>query len=224
MHGSRYDYSRSIYKGSETELTIICRKHGSFRQSPYNHTSPRLRCGCPTCGHLRAASKQSKVAGEKFVRRARARHGQKYDYSRVKYQDAHTKVCIICPVHGKFWQAADSHIRGCGCPKCGAARRGKQRSDRASRIFISKARKIHGRKYDYAGSRYILARVNVVIRCPQHGPFLQTPNSHLNGCGCPGCRPETLRTHFAKGAAEFQREARVVHGNRFSYTNDYVNC
>ncbi len=223
MHGSRYDYSRSIYKGSETKLTIICRKHGPFRQCPYNHTSPRLRCGCPKCGRLSAASKQSKFAGEKFVQRARARHGQKYDYSRVRYQDAHTKVCIICPVHGKFWQSADSHIRGCGCPKCGAARRGKQRSDRASKIFISKATKIHGRKYDYAGSHYSLSTVNVVIRCPQHGPFLQTPNSHLSGSGCPGCRLEILRAHFAKGFVEFGRDARAIHGNRFSYTNDYVN-
>ena len=148
MHGSHYDYSHSICKGSETKLTIICQKHGPFRQSPYNHTSPRLRCGCPKCGHLRAASEQSKMAGEKFIQRARARHGQKYDYSRIEYHDAHTKVCIICPVHGKFWQQADSHIQECGCPKCGAARRGKQRSDRASRMFISKARRIHVRKYD----------------------------------------------------------------------------
>ena len=53
--------------------------------------------------------------------------------------------------------------------------------------------------------------------------FLQTPNSHLNGRGCPGCRPETLRAHFAKGFAKFQRDARGVHGNRFSYTDHYVN-
>ena len=223
MHGSRYDYSRSVYKGSETKLTIICRKHGPFRQSPYNHTSPRVRCGCSKCGRLSAASKQSKFAGEKFVQRARARHGQKYDYSRVGYQDAHTKVCIICPVHGKFWQQADSHIRKCGCPKCGAARRGKQRSAQANRMFISKARTIHGRKYDYAESHYSLARVSVVIRCPRHGPFLQTPNSHLSGRGCPGCRLETLRACFAKSSTEFRRDARKVHGNRFSYTDDYMN-
>ena len=63
----------------------------------------------------------------------------------------------------------------------------------------------------------------MVIRCPQHGPFLQTPNSHLSGSGCPGCRLEILRAHFAKGFVDFGRDARAIHGNRFSYTNDYVN-
>ena len=223
MHGSRYDYSRSIYKGSETKLTIICPKHGPFEQSPYNHTSPRLRCGCRKCGALRAASKQSAVAGQKFIQRARARHGQKYDYSKVVYRKAHAKVCIICPVHGKFWQQADSHIRQCGCSKCGVARRGKQRSEHAGKLFVSKARKIHGRKYDYAETHYTRAIEKVVIRCPKHGPFLQTPNKHLNGNGCPGCGRETLRAHFTKGFGDFRRDAKAAHGNRFSYVNDYVN-
>jgi very-short-patch-repair endonuclease len=223
MHGSKYGYSRSIYKGCDTKLVIICPKHGPFRQTPYHHTSPPLGHGCRKCGALRAASKQSAVAGKKFIQRARARHGQKYDYSKVDYNRAHSKVCIICPVHGKFWQQADSHIRSCGCPTCGKNRGGKQRRDRAGKLFVSKARKIHGRKYDYSETHYSLSRVAVVIRCPRHGPFLQSPNSHLSGNGCSGCHREDLRAQFAKGFANFRRDARAVHGNRFSYVNDYVN-
>jgi hypothetical protein len=224
VHGLLYDYSRSIYKGSETKLVIICRKHGPFRQSPYNHTSPRLRCGCPRCGAIRSGSKQRRQAGEKFIQRARALHGQKYDYSKAEYKDAHTKVCIVCPVHGEFWQQADSHIRECGCPKCGATRRGRQKRDIASKLFRSKAKRIHGSKYDYSETHYTLATADVVIICPKHGPFLQSPNHHLSGNGCPGCALESRKIHFAKGSARFHKDARAVHGNRYSYRDEYVNC
>lgn len=54
-----------------------------------------------------------------FIRKARQVHGEKYDYSKVVYVNNHTKVAIVCPVHGEFLQAPHSHISGRGCPKCG---------------------------------------------------------------------------------------------------------
>ena len=56
---------------------------------------------------------------EDFIRKAKAVHGDKYDYSKVIYVNNKTKVWIICPIHGEFWQAPDKHIK-CrqGCPKC----------------------------------------------------------------------------------------------------------
>ena len=32
--------------------------------------------------------------------------------------NAHTKVCIICPEHGEFWQTPNKHLLGHKCPKC----------------------------------------------------------------------------------------------------------
>ena len=55
---------------------------------------------------------------EEFIQKAKAVHGDKYNYSKVEYVNAKTKVCIICPKHGEFWQNPDSHNRGVGCPKC----------------------------------------------------------------------------------------------------------
>lgn len=54
-----------------------------------------------------------------FVEEARKIHGDKYDYSKVEYINNHTKICIICPEHGEFWQVPSGHLRGRGCPKCG---------------------------------------------------------------------------------------------------------
>ena len=41
-----------------------------------------------------------------------------YDYSKVEYVNYETKVCIICPEHGEFWQTPHGHLLGCGCPYC----------------------------------------------------------------------------------------------------------
>lgn len=55
---------------------------------------------------------------EEFINRAKQTHGDKYDYSHVVYVNAKTKVCVICPEHGEFYQRASNHISGQGCPIC----------------------------------------------------------------------------------------------------------
>lgn len=53
--------------------------------------------------------------------------------------------------------------------------------------FVKKARVVHGDKYDYSLAKYVKTSAKVVIICPEHGEFSQTPNRHLAGCGCPKC-------------------------------------
>ena len=59
-----------------------------------------------------------KLTKEEFIKKAREKHGDKYDYSNVDYKYNKTKVCIICPEHGEFLQKPTYHIQGQGCPKC----------------------------------------------------------------------------------------------------------
>lgn len=122
----------------------------------------------------------NKLTKEVFIERARKEHGEKYDYSLVEYANITTKVRIICPIHGEFWQTPDAHVRGQGCPRCV----GKGMN---TNIFINRARSIHGNKYDYSKAEYINNSTNVCIICPKHGEFWQTPASHLLGCGCHEC-------------------------------------
>ena len=56
---------------------------------------------------------------ELFIKRSNVIHHNKYDYSKVEYVNSSTKVCIICPEHGEFWQTPNKHMSGIGCPKCG---------------------------------------------------------------------------------------------------------
>lgn len=49
VHGELYDYSLSQYNGFEAKLTIICKRHGEFCQTPHNHIIHKQ--GCPYCVH-----------------------------------------------------------------------------------------------------------------------------------------------------------------------------
>ena len=55
-----------------------------------------------------------KLTTDEFIKKAREVHGDKYDYSKVEYINKRTKVCIICPIHGEFYQLAGDHMRGHG--------------------------------------------------------------------------------------------------------------
>ena len=172
MHGDKYDYSKSIYKGFNIRISIICKVHGLFEQLPGNHLKG---FGCKRC------AKQHTPTNEEFIEQAKNIHGDKYDYSNVDYKNAKTKVEIICPVHGPFEQTPDSHLSGRGCISCGGSKK------LTTEIFKDRGYKIHNGIYDYANSIYAGLYIPVVIGCKIHGKFNQKPCEHLSGNGCPSC-------------------------------------
>lgn len=166
----------------------------------------------------------NKLTLNDFVSKARARHGDKYDYSLVDYVNARTKVEIVCPTHGSFWQKANAHItNGHGCPKCGkesAAR--KISDDRES--FVRKAIALHGTKHDYRLVEYVNNHTKVKIDCLVHGVFEQTPNCHLLGQGCKSCAYESRREAFRDTKELFVEKSIACHGLRYDYSLvDYIN-
>ena len=160
-----------------------------------------------------------------FIIRAKKSHGDKYDYSKVEYVNNNTKVEIICPEHGSFWQRANYHMRGKGCQKCGLKKLYalKYSTDE----FITKAKKIHGDKYDYSKTEYVSIRTKVEIICPEHGSFWQRASSHIDGNGCQRCgfkkgvslRYEKYNTDY------FINHAKKIHGDKYNYSKtEYVNA
>lgn len=115
VHGDKYDYSETNYVDAWTPITIICKKHGPFTMSAHNHLRGQ---GCPLCGNEKKGAYR-KVSLEDFIRRANEKHHNKYDYSLVDLKNTWSKVDIICPIHGKFSQKPNDHLRGIGCPECG---------------------------------------------------------------------------------------------------------
>lgn len=55
---------------------------------------------------------------EEFIAKAKDVHGNRYDYSKVRYKDEDTRVSITCPKHGKFLVTPKAHIEGEGCEEC----------------------------------------------------------------------------------------------------------
>ena len=124
-----------------------------------------------------------KLTEKEFIEKARAIHGDKYDYSKVVYKDAHTKVKIICPKHGEFEQKPSNHLSGTGCPQC-------RRNSWTTESFIAEARRVHGDKYDYSKTNFKNTRTKVCIICHEEdcngeeiGEFWQLPLVHLSGAG-----------------------------------------
>ncbi len=53
-----------------------------------------------------------------FLNQAVARHGNRFDYSKVIYINSYTKVIIGCSVHGDFEQTPSCHLIMAGCARC----------------------------------------------------------------------------------------------------------
>lgn len=115
IHGDRYDYSKAVYVNNRTPLTIICKRHGEFLQTPDVHMSGH---GCQLCAAESRAEKQTLNTAD-FIEKAKLIHGDKYDYSKTKYVRNDIPVIITCPEHGDFIQKPSYHLDGCGCQKCG---------------------------------------------------------------------------------------------------------
>jgi hypothetical protein len=136
------------------------------------------------------------MTAEEFVSKAEKIHKRFYSYRLVNLTGNETPIDIICPIHGVFRQIPHDHLRNHGCPNCYFDRNTIRQRTKAKSEFVNKAKSIHGNGYQYDISNYVNNKTQIVIYCPKHGKFLQTPNDHLDGSGCPKCssvtsKPET---------------------------------
>lgn len=202
-HGCVYDYSKVIYTNIDTKIKIVCKLHGVFETTPYRHTKG---VGCSACKgpkyrELLKHNKKIKLGKEEFIKRAKGKHGDKYDYSKVVYKNNLTKVEIICPAHGVFWQIPTNHMRGVGCPGCKFDKTTpmllsstKERAKKCANSFIERAKKTHkGKGYDYSKTNYSSWEKRVTVICPDHGAFRVCAHNHLAGSGCPSCSDKAFR-------------------------------
>ena len=109
-HGDRYEYG--ILCGTNERITFGCKScEQNVTMLMYNHLKGT---GCTKC------YKRRKVNTENFIARSKARHGDKYDYSRCVYTGNMEKVTIGCNKCGIwFEQTANNHVNiGNGCQEC----------------------------------------------------------------------------------------------------------
>ena len=144
-------------------------------------------------------------------------HNNKFDYSKAVYLGAKVKMCIICPIHGEFWQEPYSHKTGLGCQLCAnGVIANKLTYDKDT--FVAKADIIHNKFYDYSKSMYVKGDVKIEILCPVHGIFTQIPESHLQGAGCMQCAIEKRAENKTSNTQAFIEKAKSIHGDKYDYS------
>ncbi|TXI88552.1 MAG: hypothetical protein E6Q36_05350, partial [Chryseobacterium sp.] len=80
IHQDRYDYSKTVYPGSrdsKEKIIVICKEHGDFLITVYNHMVNRH--GCVECVDSR------RVTQKKFIKKIIEIHGDRYDLSKTIY-------------------------------------------------------------------------------------------------------------------------------------------
>ena len=204
VHGDKYDYSETVYTNAKTKVKIKCKVHGDFYMKPNNHLHGE---GCPICRYIKSSSKLRATLNE-FIKKAKEVHGDKYDYSKVEYHNNRTKVCIVCPEHGEFWQTPEKHtVRKQGCPYCSG------NAKKTTEQFIKESKEVHGDKYDYSKVEYQGTHKHVTIICKKHGEFSQIAKEHISGQGCPKCKQSKIE----KEVFDMLKENNIVFQPQYKY-------
>lgn len=202
IHGDMYDYSETVYINTRTNIKIICKKHGEFEQRANHHLTGSK---CPEC-----VRENKSLSKEGFIKKSKLVHGDKFDYSQVIYINNKTKVKIIDPIHGEFWQLPNNHLAGYNPFE--------NKNTKTTDYFIQKSKSVHGVKYDYSETDYKHNNQKVKIICPKegHGEFWQLPHNHSkpNGSGCPKCNQsqyeESIRSYLYRNNIQFVEKDRVI--------------
>lgn len=198
IHGDTYSYPDEYVK-AHNPIKIVCSIHGIFSQRPDAHIYQKQ--GCPRCG-LENRRLPNQKTTEQFIKEAKAKWGDKYDYSGVMYKNKTTKIKFNCSIHGEIEQYPLRHIKN-GCPFCN----GRGISKHSKTSFIEIANKIHKNKYDYSKTNFIRMNDSIVIVCPLHGEFTQRAGNHIHlNNGCPHCAKLITTSTGEKQVVDFIRQ------------------
>lgn len=144
---------------------------------------------------------------ESAIELARSRHGDEYDYSRVKFKKITDKVLVLHKICGKWSEIQLSgHINSGArrCPHCYIKRL------KTTEQFIQECLKFDKENhYDFSGVvnyRGNKQKVNILC-CKCQTKFDVTPLNFLHGSGCPKCYGTPN-----KGTDGFVFEAVQLHG------------
>ena len=201
IHGDTFNYLTK-YKKSTELIKVQCKK------CTYTY---ELKAG----SHLKKGAKCSVCSGyrmnrETFLEKSFKVHGDTFIYL-DDYVNSKTLIKMVCKkCDYEFSRLPQNHLDGDRCGNCTGVRR------KTHEEFLAEADEIHNGKYTYL-TEYVNAKAKMKIQCGGCGDvFEQAPNTHLYGSGCTFCN-KGMRTHDL-----FERDAREVHGDKYSYLTKFV--
>jgi hypothetical protein len=198
IHNYKYLYDKTIYTKSSEKVIIKCVKHGYFDQVANSHF---MGMGCKRCAGELERNIKNKKNTEQFISEAKLVWGDKYDYSLVDYKNAKNKVKII--YDGIVYeQLPPSHLKY------------PVENFLNSEIFLIKAKRKWGDKYDY--SLVDFKNCNTAIKIIYEDViYEQLPHNHLIYA------PERRNK---KNTKEFIEQSIKYHGDKYDYSLvEYIN-
>lgn len=212
VHGDLYDYGQTRYQGMAKNVTVICKKHGPFKITAANHLYRAQ--GCPVCGAEKrgkrfsdvnvgqlAAATSIKKHASLFEKRARQVHGDTYDYSKVQYKGMRSRVEIVCPEHGSFFQRPDKHLlRKQGCPMCGQ----KSKNEEAVANFLSVFTQVERR------NRSLIGPKELDIYLPEHKLAIEYCGMYWHSHTSVEDEKQNKHKHYCKHVACAEQGVRLI--------------
>lgn len=174
--GDKYDYSLVEYSGALNKVKII------FEGIIFEQVA---------VSHISGQAPEKHLNQESFIRKCIEKHGNRYDYSLVKFVSG--KIAVMIGYNGTFYlQKPYHHLSGKRPENISLSVR------KTTRKFIIESNLVHDYKYNYDKTDYVKNNIKVIITCPIHGDFLQNPLSHIQGCGCSNCNESKGEREVAK--------------------------
>lgn len=186
--GEKYDYSLTEYRNARTKVKIIYDEI-IYEQWPNGHLQ-----GYPVEGYLDQ---------EIFIQKSIKKWGDKYDYSLVEFKDAKIKVKIL--LDGIVYEQTPSNHLNYAPEKA---------NKKTTADFIRESKIVHDDKYNYDKTVYTINLNKVIITCPIHGDFKQTPSVHLRS-GCPHCS----ESKGEKEVARFLNKYDITYSRQHKFPN-----
>lgn len=181
-----FPHFKQEYVDSQTLLTAVCLCGNKSRakSATLKHRKDSYTTGCRVCSD-KASGVRRRGNLEKFITKATATHGNRFDYSKVVFTASSEPVEVVCKEHGSFWTIPNNHIRGATCLKCKYEKL-SQDSQVPFSEFLHRASLVHD-LYEYSEEGYAGTDKKVSIKCPTHGWFKQAGYIHLAGAHCKKC-------------------------------------
>jgi hypothetical protein len=184
--GDYFDYSKVSFKRQKIPVTILCPKHGTFRQTPDKHLQSKT--GCPKCGIDLRSKKKRDDSRKKFLAAFNAKYSDKIELL-SDYAKATAPIKCRCKIHKFEFSSTPDRLSQWkhGCPQC-AKESTYQSLTMPQDEFIRRAHEKFGEQFDLSNAIYSGVFNKLKVNCPVHGQFTVTPVSFLQSThGCPNC-------------------------------------
>ena len=217
-HGGRYDYSRIKFRNMLATVEIYCATHNQlFPVTPKAHLRGQA---CRQCYQERNRDERG-LGLEKWIERAQAKHGDRFDYSRATYLSQNEPMEVICrkhAAHGPFLVTPYQHprLKDGGCPYCGPVLN--------TQLLLARCKEIHPDHYDFSKAKFTGYHGRVTIRCTKHNhTFKPKAVDLIQGRGCRHCGLERTRASLYSNTEEFIARCQKIHRDFYGYDRaEYV--